>query len=241
MRLEKPSLFDRVSRPSISTRIGAPRFPLPENHLTRPSPIAPELDTGEAPLEDNAEFQPAPAEDVPSDTQSNNQIRQDMARAAEDQRASEKQPLPKKKGPCKEKEGQAQAISQEKLQQKQTAKSHREEAITETPVEESQAPLFVENFDVDVFFRDVLKMTFDTLATIDGMEKGRAQVFYLMCPPEDASIQDECGVLIEFLKKHGGVVFSNRFVEEDWERFVRTINQGVVVVCSTPSFHNILQ
>lgn len=239
MRLKKPSLFDRVSRPSISIRIGATRFPLPENYLTGPSPIAPELGTGEASLEDTAEFQPAPAEDVPSDTQSNNQIRQDVARAAEDQRTSEKQPLPKKKGSSKEKEGQA--ISQEKPQQKQAAKGHREEATTETPVQESQAPLSVENFDVDVFFRDVFKMTFDTLATIDGMEKGKAQVFYLMCPPEDASIQDECGVLIEFLKRHRGVVFSNRFVEEDWERFVRTVNQGVVVVCSTPAFHNILQ
>lgn len=99
-------------------------------------------------------------------------------------------------------------------------------------VQEKAQQLSVGNFDVDDYFRDVFKMTFDMLATNNGVEKGRAQVFYLMCPPDNASAQDECGIMIEFLKKHKAVIFSSR-LEEDWERFVRTINRGGVLVCYT--------
>lgn len=93
-----------------------------------------------------------------------------------------------------------------------------------------QQQLSVANFDVDDYFRNVFKMTFDVLATNNGVEKGRVKVFYLMCPPENKLAQDECGIIVEFLKKHEAVIFSSR-LEEDWERFVRTINRGIVLVC----------
>lgn len=95
-----------------------------------------------------------------------------------------------------------------------------------------QQQLPAANFDVDGYFSNVFKMTFDMLATSIGAEKGRAQVFYLMCPPENTLAQDECGIIVEFLKNHEAVIFSSR-LEEDWERFVRTINRGVVLVCCT--------
>lgn len=88
--------------------------------------------------------------------------------------------------------------------------------------------LSVENFDVDTFFKDVFKMSFDILSTTNGVKAG-SEVFYLMCPTQEPTVQDERGVVVEFLKKNRAVIFSNR-LEEDWERFVRTINRGVVLV-----------
>ena len=107
---------------------------------------------------------------------------------------------------------------------------NQEPAPTAQPlVPHEPQELSVANFDMDAFFKNVFNMTFDVLAANNGPERGCAQVFYLMCPPEDA-VQKECEVLIQFLKKHRAVIFSNR-LEEDWERFARTINRGVVVVC----------
>lgn len=88
----------------------------------------------------------------------------------------------------------------------------------------------VEDFDVNNFFRDVFKMPFDTLSSING-SRGNIKIFYLMCPEEDTTVQAEREVLVEFLKKNESVIFSNR-LEEDWDRFVRTLNQGVVLVKS---------
>lgn len=119
------------------------------------------------------------------------------------------------------------------LPQKQPMETDEPASVQETPSpqqQQQQQQLSVANFDLDDYFRNVFKMTFDVLATNNGVEKERAQVFYLMFPPENTLAQDECGIIVEFLKKHGAVIFSSR-LEEDWERFVRTINRGVVLVC----------
>lgn len=92
----------------------------------------------------------------------------------------------------------------------------------------------VEDFNVNNFFRDVFKMPFETLSSING-SRASVNVFYVMCPGEDTTVQAEREVLLEFLKKNESVIYSNR-LEEDWERFVRTLNKGIVLVKSTLSF-----
>lgn len=127
------------------------------------------------------------------------------------------------------------------LPQEQSMETDEPAPVQEIPSAQQQLQqqqLSVANFDVDDYFSSVFKITFDVFATNNGVEKGRAQVFYLMCPPENTLAQDECGIIVEFLKKHEAVIFSSR-LEEDWERFVRTINRGVVLVCCALSilFH----
>lgn len=190
--MEKPSLLNRVSRPSIPARVEPQREQSPRRDRIATEQLS-------IPIEQRIEQRPSQTgpthsmlpsdEDIPVDT-GDDQVHFDALHEAENQ-----EPIPT-----------AQSLVPRKLQE-----------------------LSVENFDMDVFFENVFKMTFDVLAANNGPEKGFSQVFYLMCPPEDA-VQKECEVLIEFLKKHRAVIFSNR-LEEDWERFARTINRGVVVVC----------
>ena len=190
--MEKPSLLNRVSRPSIPARVEPQREESPRRDGIAteqlPTPIEQRI---EQRLSEAAATHPTLPSDegIPVDT-GDDQVHFDALHEAEDQ-----EPIP-------------------------TAQN----LVPQEPQE-----LSVENFDMDVFFKNVFKMTFDVLAANNGPEKGFSQVFYLMCPPEDA-VQKECEVLIEFLKKHRAVIFSNR-LDEDRERFARTINRGVVVVC----------
>lgn len=191
-RMEKPSLSNRVSRPTIPAHVEVQREESPRRDRIATEQLPPPIEQRieQRPLETAATHSTLPLdEDIHIDT-GDDQVHFDSLHEAENQ-----EPLPT-----------AQAL-----------------------VPQEPRGLSVENFDMDVFFKNVFKMTFDVLAANNGPEKGFAQVFYLMCPPEDA-VQKECEVLIEFLKKHRAVIFSNR-LDEDWERFARTINRGVVVVC----------
>ncbi|KAL1848092.1 hypothetical protein Plec18170_008267 [Paecilomyces lecythidis] len=69
-------------------------------------------------------------------------------------------------------------------------------------------------------------ITFRNLATVNGSKsKTLAQVFYIWYPE---SAEAEYQVLVEFLKRHKVVTYSNR-LPEDWERFARTVSHGVVI------------
>lgn len=70
-------------------------------------------------------------------------------------------------------------------------------------------------------------ISFHKLAAVNGSKsKIPAQVFYIWYPE---SAEEEYQVLLEFLKRHKVVTYSNR-LPEDWERFARTVSHGVVLV-----------
>lgn len=72
------------------------------------------------------------------------------------------------------------------------------------------------DFDLDAFFKSHFSITFDVLAAVNT-KKTLAKVFYLWLPSDPAN-WDEANVLIEFLKKHGAMIYSSRN-PDDWERF----------------------
>jgi hypothetical protein len=78
--------------------------------------------------------------------------------------------------------------------------------------------------DLDLFFREQFRITFDELATVQG--KGVAGMTFLMFPVD---AHEELTLLSEYLRRHQVVIFSNRF-SEDWERFVKVVKEGIVLV-----------
>jgi len=78
--------------------------------------------------------------------------------------------------------------------------------------------------DLDLFFREQFRITFDELATVQG--KGVAGMTFLMFPTD---AQGELALLSEYLRRHQVVIFSNR-VLEDWERFAKVVTEGIVLV-----------
>lgn len=201
----------------------------PAKPLTRSLPPSVEHRAGEQPPEPThtAQLPPLlPADDssldMPDDDSDENYVH-DQGETRE-QVASHKQTLSDKDEALKI--AQSQETSEKQLERDKTVDTTASTPGTELPAKLYE--LSVENFDVDDFFRNVFKMSFDILSATNGGRAG-PEVFYLMCPTQDKAVEAECGVVIEFLKKNKAVIFSNR-LEEDWERFVRSINRGVVLV-----------
>lgn len=94
---------------------------------------------------------------------------------------------------------------------------------------EVQSPAVIganSGFDLDVLFRDQLSITFKQLAAINA-EETVGKTFYVVLPSEE-NTRAEGDVVIKFLKKHRGIVFSNR-IPEDWERFTGLGKSGIVM------------
>lgn len=92
-------------------------------------------------------------------------------------------------------------------------------------------------FDLDVFFKKQFSITFNQLAAVNG-DQAVAKAFYLMFPFDEGS-RAEGDLVIEFLKKHGAIVFSDR-ISEDWERFVGLDNPGVILFSADfTNYHSI--
>ncbi|RWQ91849.1 hypothetical protein C8Q69DRAFT_408795 [Paecilomyces variotii] len=82
------------------------------------------------------------------------------------------------------------------------------------------------SIDLDAIFSSQYSISFRELASVNGSKsKTPAQVFYVWYPD---SAEAEYQVLVEFLKRHKVVIYSNR-LPEDWERFARTVSHGVVM------------
>ena len=223
-RLNSSSLFERVSRPRIPTATQEPAtplthsFPAPPEHRVREKRPQPTHPDQSPPL--------LPADDSSLDTQDFDAGQNYVHNQGEtkEQAMSHEQLLSDKGEPLKS--AQLLEAPAKQLEQDEYTGITGLTLGAELPVKAHG--LSVENFDVNIFFKDVFKMSFDILSTTNGAKAG-SEVFYLMCPTQEPTIQDECGVVIEFLKKNRAVIFSNR-LEEDWERFVRTIHRGVVLV-----------
>lgn len=87
--------------------------------------------------------------------------------------------------------------------------------------------------DLDATFKERFGITFRDLATVQGPEGPRlVHIFYLMFPLDDGIIQQECEVIMAFLKSGGRdpVIYSNR-QQDDWKKFIRSSSDGVVLVC----------
>ncbi|RHZ72359.1 hypothetical protein CDV55_106049 [Aspergillus turcosus] len=96
-------------------------------------------------------------------------------------------------------------------------------------VKSPSKPSIENTVDLDVFFREQFSVTYDLLASVNDAKKPtKAQVFYLMFPAESEVVQQEYELMHEFLKRHKAVTYSSR-LPEDWERFARTIQKGVVL------------
>ncbi|KAF7166924.1 hypothetical protein CNMCM6106_002539 [Aspergillus hiratsukae] len=96
-------------------------------------------------------------------------------------------------------------------------------------VKSPSKPSIENTVDLDAFFGEQFSVTYDLLASVNDAKKPtKAQVFYLMFPAESEVVQQEYELMHEFLKKHNAVTYSNR-LPEDWERFARTIQKGVVL------------
>lgn len=197
---EKSSLFARTSRPQIPAHVESPK---PRGSL--------EQNTDSLP--DNS---PLDTQNIESDQDSDSDKVGDAAEAK-----SHEHPVPVES----RKETQPPKAP-EKPPEGNSAEETGSTAATE--VSATTQELSVEHFDVNVFFRDVFKMPFDVLSAVNGA-KENTNVFYLMCPGQDTTVQAEREVILEFLKKNESVIYSSR-LEEDWERFVRTLSQGVVLV-----------
>jgi hypothetical protein len=78
--------------------------------------------------------------------------------------------------------------------------------------------------DLNLIFREQFRITFDELATVQG--KGIAGMAFLMFPVD---AQGELMLLSELFRRHQVVIFSNR-LSEDWERFVKVVKEGIVLV-----------
>lgn len=197
---EKSSLFARTSRPQIPAHVESPK---PRSSLEQNTDSLPD----DSPLD---------TQNIESDQDSDSDKVGDTAEAK-----SHEHPVPvelrKETQPPK---------APEKPPEGNSAEEACSTAATE--VSATTQELSVEHFDVNVFFRDVFKMPFDVLSAVNGA-KENTNVFYLMCPGQDTTVQAEREVILEFLKKNESVIYSNR-LEEDWERFVRTLSQGVVLV-----------
>lgn len=97
-------------------------------------------------------------------------------------------------------------------------------------VKSPSKPSIENTVDLDAFFREQFSVTYDLLASVNDAKKPmKAQVFYLMFPAESEVVQQEYELMHEFLKRHNAVTYSSR-LPEDWERFARTIQKGVVLV-----------
>ena len=100
---------------------------------------------------------------------------------------------------------------------------------TQAPVGPQAAPVYPEttaSFDIDQIFSDQFWINYEQLAAVKNGLPHSTRSFYVMIPPE---VGPEAVVLMEFLKKHGGIIFSNR-VKGDWERFVHLDRQGIVLI-----------
>lgn len=82
-----------------------------------------------------------------------------------------------------------------------------------------------QDVDLDAYFKEHYKITFDELTSVAGPRK--ANIFFLWFPDE---AHDECQLLKVFLDKHLVVVLSNREGDMGWERFVKN-EVGVALVC----------
>jgi chromo domain-containing protein 1 len=97
-------------------------------------------------------------------------------------------------------------------------------------VKSPSKPSIENTVDLDAFFREQFGVTYDLLASVNDSKKPtKAEVFYLMFPKESEVVQQEYELMYEYLKRHKAVTYSSR-LPEDWERFARTIQKGVVLV-----------
>ncbi|KAJ9405906.1 hypothetical protein DTO045G8_6417 [Paecilomyces variotii] len=104
-------------------------------------------------------------------------------------------------------------------------------ALTEDPqfnkdTEMKDSVMTDNSIDLDAIFSSQYGISFRELASVNGSKsKTPAQVFYVWYPD---GAEAEYQVLVEFLKRHKVVIYSNR-LPEDWERFARTVSHGVVM------------
>ena len=81
--------------------------------------------------------------------------------------------------------------------------------------------------DLDSFFRDRFRITFDDLATVHlSKGTGVAGMAFLMFSAEH---DEELTLVSEYLRRHEVVIFSSR-LSEDWERFAKVVKEGIVLV-----------
>lgn len=210
VRPETPSLFAGTSRLRIPSHVEPPE---PSKPRDSPTKSASSLPDDNAPDMQNAE---------PDQDKDSGEVGDpgDMAQKAKSHEHPVSEELRQETQPPE---------TLEKPPEKSSAEQARSAAATEMPAKTHESS--VDDFDLNVFFRDVFKMPFDALSAVNGAREN-INVFYLMCPEDDTTVQAERQVIVEFLKKNESVIYSNR-LEEDWERFVRTLNQGVVLVKSS--------
>lgn len=102
-------------------------------------------------------------------------------------------------------------------------------------VREQQVPEGHAQADLDAFFKERFRITFNDLATVHdskGSIGGRSvRAFYLMCPLDDHSIETEFKPLTSFLKSGRDLaIYSNRD-PEDWTKFIMSCQNGAIMVC----------
>lgn len=78
--------------------------------------------------------------------------------------------------------------------------------------------------DLDTVFRKNFGISFARL--IAKKDKQSTNIFYLLFP---FSARPECDLIVRYLEAHNAVIYSNR-LQEDWERFARTVTAGVILV-----------
>ncbi|KAE8381087.1 hypothetical protein BDV26DRAFT_106245 [Aspergillus bertholletiae] len=86
-------------------------------------------------------------------------------------------------------------------------------------------------FDVDYEFEKRFGVTFQTLAIV--ADKRLSGSFCVLFPQGSGSIEEECQLVVEFLKTHSSdkskvIVYSNR-TPDDWEKFTQAKN-GVILI-----------
>lgn len=88
-------------------------------------------------------------------------------------------------------------------------------------------PTNVEDKDLVNVFRERWDITFEELSRVNNPQDDNvARTFFLYFPSE---VEDEFQLVLRFLKKHPGTIFTNR-VEGDWGRFVESPKNGTVIV-----------
>ncbi|RAK74876.1 putative Chromo domain protein Chp1p [Aspergillus fijiensis CBS 313.89] len=95
------------------------------------------------------------------------------------------------------------------------------------PALEQKKSLTDDELNLKNVFKKQFEVNFATLVKVNAGSKTQlAKVLYLMYP-EDPIHAEEFQLLAEFLKHYNPVIYSSRY-EGDWEKFARTVSNGVV-------------
>ena len=114
-------------------------------------------------------------------------------------------------------------------EQNEPMKIHEQHSSASAPgVQDPATP--APTADLGSIFETEFGVSYDTLVTVNSTGKvQRAEAFFLLF--ESEILQSELVILHAFLKKHNPVIYTWQ-QKDDWEKFARAVQVGVVLVCS---------